>query len=529
MIFMSQQPHVAADRAAIDAKIVTEHRCRSGAHGEQPTAGAQKAGLAGSVRALQQDNLARPDGQIESRQRRKPAKERHGGLKLDDGCHAGQMLRRSFDPLPPECDRLRGIERCSPMRRVHRYPSKVVNWSRIIGNVGRTLITSGMLILLFVVYQLWGTALHERRAQGELRNEFATLMESAAPSEQPLLELDNSELPVRLDPKAILSAATDADADTEVADVGRAGRSGPVLVDPTALIIDPATSVFGPPPPPPEGGDAVAQIRIPAIGVDKVVVEGVGTNALKKGPGHYSGTPLPGQSGNAAIAAHRTTYGAPFYDLDALEENDLIYVTTTQGAFQYRVFDSFVVQPSEVWVLNNTADDRLTLTTCHPRLSARERLVVLAELIGPAAPADTNALAGGAVAQLPGEVVSDDGLADEDETGQIPVSTEVTTTQGTALEGTASENSDVDSADAVPVSSTRAAVSGEQLSNIDGDRAAAWPAIFWAAVAAFVWALTWYFGKVWRRWPSYLAGGGLFLLVLFVFFENFSRLLPPGV
>ena len=73
------------------------------------------------------------------------------------------------------------------------------------------------------------------------------------------------------------------------------------------------------------------------------------------------------------------------------------------------------------------------------------------------------------------------------------------------------------------------AVSDGLVTHLDGDRAAAWPAIFWGALAAFVWVGTWYVANHWRRWPGYLMGGTLFLVVLFVFFENFSRLLPPGV
>ena len=384
-----------------------------------------------------------------------------------------------------------------------------MNWSRIIGNMGRTLIASGVLILLFVVYQLWGTALQERRAQNQLRGEFQELLEIAAPEAAPILELDNSELPARIEPEAIVAAAS---SDEPVA------SSGAVLVDPSALILDPEATVFGPPPPPPEGGDAIAQLRIPAIGVDKVVVEGVGTNALKDGPGHYPGTPLPGQPGNAAIAGHRTTYGAPFYDLDGLEENDLIYVTTAQGSFQYRVTESFVVSPSDVWVLDNTDDDRLTLTTCHPRFSARERLVVVAALIGPAASIDPSTGSEAAPVELPGEPVSGEGAAESDSPAPADG---VVTEEG---------NDGAVPITAVPIEPEVADAPVDGLvSHIDGDRAAAWPAIFWGLLAAFVWTVTWYVGQQWRRWPSYIVGGLVFLVVLFVFFENFSRLLPPGV
>lgn len=411
-----------------------------------------------------------------------------------------------------------------------------MNWSRTIGNVGRTLIASGVLILLFVVYQLWGTALQERRAQGDLRNEFAELLQDSTTEATPLLELDPSELPERVEPEAILSASADSDSEGP-----RRGRSGAFVIDPSALIIDPTTTVFGPPPPPPEGGDAVAQLRIPAIGLDKVVVEGVGTNALKKGPGHYPGTPLPGQPGNAAIAAHRTTYGAPFFDLDELEENDLVYVTTAQGAFQYIVTESLIVQPSDVWVLNDTDDDRLTLTTCHPRYSARERLVVVAELIGRAAPIDPNALAGSGVdnGQLPGEQVDEESLART----EVPTTVEADgptpeeTVEDVPVDGSTSQTatteagptSIVAASDGDQPPSNQATASDGLVSHLDGDRAAAWPAAFWGALAAFVWTLTWYAANHWRRWPAYLMGGLVFLVVLFVFFENFSRLLPPGV
>ena len=88
----------------------------------------------------------------------------------------------------------------------------------------------------------------------------------------------------------------------------------------------------------------MATIRIPKIGVDKAVIQGVGVPDLKKGPGHYPSTPLPGQPGNAAIAGHRTTYGAPFYRLDELAPGDKILVATKQGHFEYKVESSKEVE-----------------------------------------------------------------------------------------------------------------------------------------------------------------------------------------
>src|SRR5207247_10810123 len=126
-------------------------------------------------------------------------------------------------------------------------------------------------------------------------------------------------------------------------------------------------------------GDAVAIIEIPKINVSKAVVQGVGTEDLKKGPGHYPSTPMPGEKGNAAIAGHRTTYGHPFYDLDALKPGDDILVSTREGKFDYKVDHSINVDPHDIAVLNDTGDNLLTLTTCTPRFSAAQRLIVVSK------------------------------------------------------------------------------------------------------------------------------------------------------
>ncbi|MGH9093914.1 MAG: class E sortase, partial [Acidimicrobiales bacterium] len=135
-------------------------------------------------------------------------------------------------------------------------------------------------------------------------------------------------------------------------------------------------------------GGAIDHMIIPKIGVDKFVVEGTNEANLTQGPGHYPGTPLPGQTGNSAIAGHRTTYGAPFFRLDALGPGDDIYLKDTSGQkFRYQVFQSLVVPPNDISVLSATPDAELTLTTCNPRFSATSRLIVKAKLVGlPAAP-----------------------------------------------------------------------------------------------------------------------------------------------
>ena len=200
----------------------------------------------------------------------------------------------------------------------------------ILSFTGRMLIMLGLLILGFVGFELLGTNVAEARNQSTLKDQLVTPPPAA-------------DLPV----------------------------SAPLVNQPA--------------PPPPPVGSAVARLRIPRIGVDKAVVEGVDLSDLRKGPGHYANTPLPGQPGNAAIAGHRTTYGAPFYRLDEMKPGDPILVSTMQGAFRYEVSKVVVVKPSQVEVLETTAGNQLTLTTCNPRFSAAQRLVVVADLKGPAA------------------------------------------------------------------------------------------------------------------------------------------------
>jgi sortase A len=127
-----------------------------------------------------------------------------------------------------------------------------------------------------------------------------------------------------------------------------------------------------------EPGDAVGRIRIPEIDASSVVVEGTDGGSLRRGPGHYPETPLPGIRGTVAIAGHRTTYGAPFRDLDRLERGDEIAVEMPYGRFVYTVEEERIVDPSATWVTKRVAYDRLVLTACHPKYSAAQRIVIFA-------------------------------------------------------------------------------------------------------------------------------------------------------
>jgi sortase A len=201
--------------------------------------------------------------------------------------------------------------------------------------VGQTLITVGLVLLLFCVYELWVTNLVTAREQDRLSDE---------------LRREWADPPARPTPTDDLGAV--------------------------------AVAV--------ELGTGVAVLRVPRLGDDwnAVVVEGTSLTDLKKGPGRMIGTAQPGEVGNAVISGHRTTYGAPFADLDALQPGDAVVVETRDAWFTYRVTASEIVTPTSVEVTlpvpgqpdAEPTQRLLTLTTCHPKYSARQRLVVYSEL-----------------------------------------------------------------------------------------------------------------------------------------------------
>jgi sortase A len=198
----------------------------------------------------------------------------------------------------------------------------------LLSGVGQLMITLGVIVLLFVVYEVKYTNLYTHDQQRALGKDLEQTW--AAPP-----------------PQATLAAYKD--------------------------------------------GEGIARIFLPTLGKKEmhVVVEGVSREDLKKGPGHYPGTDLPGALGNMVISGHRTTYGAPFNRLDEVHVGDPIVIETRTEFFTYRVIRSFVVPPSAVGETNHVPNQPntkptqrlLTLTTCNPKYSARTRLVVRAELL----------------------------------------------------------------------------------------------------------------------------------------------------
>ena len=198
----------------------------------------------------------------------------------------------------------------------------------LIRSLGELCITAGLILLLFVAYELWGTGAYTSAQQDKLGKELAR--QWAAPA-------------------------------------------GPVTKEKVQL------------------GHGIALIRIPRLGKDYhyVVIEGVAVADLRKGPGHYPGTALPGGLGNFVVSGHRTTYLAPFNRVDELKPGDKILVDTQDKQYVYQVTGEKVVSPSTLDVTDPVpfhpaqapTDHLITLTTCHPKYSAAHRLIVFGRLV----------------------------------------------------------------------------------------------------------------------------------------------------
>ena len=127
-------------------------------------------------------------------------------------------------------------------------------------------------------------------------------------------------------------------------------------------------------------GEGIGRIEIPSIDLDMAFVQGTDTASLQKGPGHYPSTAFPGQGRTIAIAGHRTTYLAPFADIDDIADDDQITLEMPYGTFTYTVQKHEIVDPSDVWVIKDRGYERLVLSACHPKFSAAQRYIIFAKL-----------------------------------------------------------------------------------------------------------------------------------------------------
>ncbi|MDQ1518956.1 MAG: sortase [Actinomycetota bacterium] len=338
---------------------------------------------------------------------------------------------------------------------------------KTVAGIGRTLVTLGLLILLFVGYQLWGTDVFTARAQTKLDHQFASLLGK-----------------VRSETTTTAPSTTSSTLKVPVPTTTTTTAPAPLQL------------------PPINAGDPLGRITIPAAGVNWIFVQGTERDDLAKGPGHYPSTPLPGQVGNSAIAGHRTTHGAPFYNIDRLrartltQPGDYIVTESLVGTHVFEVIEQRIVKPTDTWVagpmslpaqqLNRVSlklspnRSYLTLTSCNPRYSARERIVILAELI------DNR--------NKPKGIPHTDRAV-----GIVKFKGQSTTENATAL---------------------RDGLSGDISSRI--------PALLTGILALLVGMLWWWAFRRYRHPITWFTGVVPFLMVLFVFYVYLERMLPAG-
>jgi sortase A len=359
-------------------------------------------------------------------------------------------------------------------------PKPKKDWYWFLGRLGSSLIILGLLMFLFVGYQLWGTGIEEAQSQNKLENRFNDI--------------------------AVTTTSTPS---TSVA---------PLISEP------PVTTTVTPPQPIViNEGDPIAIIVIPTIGVTKYVVAGVQTADLKKGPGHYPATPFPGELGNASIAGHRTTYGEPFRHLDDLSIGDPIIITDLMGRqFTYLVSNQQVVEATDSWVVATTDRTKavLTLTTCHPEFSAKQRLIISAELD----------VTQSEIAINPAAVYVDETA----ETITVPSSETVSTETVTTLVAETPVTT------TPPTTSTIPEVVVNELNDIEGadalsrgwfsDLSAIPQTLLWVFIELLVVIGAWQLAKKNRnRIIGAVVGFIPFFVVLYFVFQNVNRLLPPNL
>lgn len=391
----------------------------------------------------------------------------------------------------------------SKPQRVRKWdrPPAPHDWRFWVGGLGKALIATGLLMFGFVAYQLWGTGIEAARAQNALENEFEELLAT--------------------------TSTTDAEVVTTVPDATVPAGSTPagtVPVDSFPADTAPAATAPSEPPaapelPPIEEGDPIARIEMPTIGVDSIVVAGVQTSDLKKGPGHYPGTPLPGQLGNTAIAGHRTTYGQPFFDVDKLHVGDQIVVTTLTGRFVYSVTGQRIVSAQDYAVVATTDPTRatITLTSCHPKWTARDRIIITGELDA----AESTAAATEPTINY-GRPLDETALVEVTtaDPGNIP-----TTDPDAAIVDDPVVNAPTETADVVHQDTADAFSDGWFSDPGANGQVALWGLLL-AAIGVCSYLIS---KKAKRDWVGLLVGIVPFLVTLYFFFQNVNRLLPPNL
>lgn len=533
-IGVSQEPDERSDCSGVHHEIDTGDLGRAALHGQQASTHPQQGSLPRTVRTTQEHDLAAFDDEGRSGEDREPVHDRDHVDETDDGLHENDTLTVAATGLPrqrrvasadvnraanfpyakptsPATPSASGSQ--SPFERPRRTsyfdrPRQPRDWRWVVGGVGRSLIVTGVLLFGFVAYQLWGTGLQTARAQGALEDQFAEQFSEVTTTS----------------PQTTTGITIPSDTPTTTT-IPTATDNGPV---------DPGTPL--------------GKLRIPAIGVDMVFVEGVQREELKKGPGHFPESPLPGQLGNSAIAGHRTTYGAPFFDLDKLQPGDVIETRTLTGTYIYLVDETLVIEPDDyVEVVPTRIAGRATLTlmTCHPAYTTRQRLIVRATLDAEASDQ--------VYYPVPRLLLSNPSLRSvlpSLDDSSAPATTAVTSTT-MSMTATSIASGDptatIEPAPTTVPSTTPPTSAGESESGLGGDPgadevegelAAGWfedtaaiPHVLgWGALLAAIAFGAYHLGR-WRRrlWVSFAVGAIPFIVGLYFWYENLNRLLPPDL
>ncbi len=387
-------------------------------------------------------------------------------------------------------------------------PKPPHDWRWVVGGIGRTLITLGLLMFAFVAYQLWGTGIQTAQAQRTLAAEFDQQVSGNQPA----------------NPTTTTTAAPTTEPTTS---------DSTVTTDPAAPTTT-AAPVLPPAQPVPDVGKGVARLEIPRMSLNRIVVEGASADDLAKGPGHFPETPLPGQLGNAAIAGHRTTHLHPFFDIDKLQPGDEIIVTTLNGRYVYHVTGTEIVAPEDYASVIPTTDvtkATLTLVSCTPRYSAKNRIVVRSELVPDQSDALTEPIP---VDQAPDPsattLPADDPVTVVDTVGATATTAPAETPPATSPSGSTSPTAVAASSGSTP-SSPAATTSPDAFTDSwFSDRTAITPAIMWGAfLAAIAYGIYLVSRRFRRYWVGILAGFVPFIVALYFFYENVNRLLPPNL
>lgn len=374
-------------------------------------------------------------------------------------------------------------------------------FARVLGAVGRAMIAAGVLLLLFVAYQLWGTGVQTNRAQTSRSEDFQSQLERVKRNQAPV---DGTSTNATAAPSTQSSVLPDG----QIEDPGLGGADEPGGTGTTRPKRTTTTAQLGPgetAPPTTRGpgdesdenlaeradyryskGQTIGVLRIPKIGSDFAMIEGVDLPLLTEGPGHFPGTAFPGQPGNAAFAGHRVTYKAPFNRIDELVPGDKIEVQTVQGKFTYEVMPQagglgyHIISPDDLSILHDRQDNRITLMGCHPKYDLSQRIVVTGKLVGNAADSSVK------------------GFAD---TPTLPGGDGGTDFSGSGL---------------------------SEATLAQGDESARLPALLFSAAALLVWLAAYLMGRRWKKWPAYFIGLPFFLVLLWFAFDYINRSLPAA-